>query len=102
MKNAVDDEDRTQPVRSTGQFHNVLNSYAGAPARKGVFLQLYTSRYYVNKGIVLHWLGQRDKAISSFRTALSLDWRHETAALWLSRAERVSAESPSSGSCDAR
>ncbi len=46
-------------------------------------------RYYIVRGRILLYLGQYDQAVSDFRAALQLDWRHEQAASWLDKARRA-------------
>lgn len=56
-----------------------------AKVKPFTFKQLYTSRFYLGKGIVLHLLGQREKAIRNFQMVLCMNWRDEKAAFWLDR-----------------
>jgi tetratricopeptide (TPR) repeat protein len=46
----------------------------------------HTVRFHLIRGRILLGLGQYERAISDFRSALRLDWRHEQAAAWLYKA----------------
>jgi len=48
--------------------------------------QPHTVRFHLIRGRILLSLGQHDRAISHFRSALRLDWRDEQAASWLYKA----------------
>jgi len=58
----------------------------------------HTVRFHLIRGRILLGLGQYDHAISDFRNALMLDWRHEEAAFWLSKARYALQHSGESGS----
>lgn len=45
-----------------------------------------TVRFHLIRGRILFGLGHYEQAVSDFRSALQLDWRHEQAAFWLNKA----------------
>jgi tetratricopeptide (TPR) repeat protein len=49
-------------------------------------LGTYSFQYHLKRGILRYYLGEYDKAISDFGTALRLNWRHEKAASWINKA----------------
>jgi len=55
-------------------------------------------RFHLIRGRILLGLRQYDKAISDFKCALRLNWRHEQAALWLNKASRAIPRSGETGS----
>jgi hypothetical protein len=55
-------------------------------------------RFHLFRGRILLGLRQYDKAISDFKCALRLNWRHEQAALWLKKASRAIPRSGETGS----
>lgn len=46
----------------------------------------HTVRFHIIRGRIRFRLGQYEQAISDFRSALRLDWRHGEAADWLEKA----------------
>jgi len=49
----------------------------------------HTVRFYLIRGRLRLSLGQYEQAVSDFRHALRLDWRHDEAASWLDKARRA-------------
>lgn len=46
----------------------------------------HTVRFHIIRGRIRLSLGQYEQAISDFRSALRLDWRHDEAVYWLEKA----------------
>jgi len=49
----------------------------------------HTVRFHIIRGRIRLSLGQYEQAISDFRSALRLDWRHDEAAYWLEKARNA-------------
>ncbi len=49
----------------------------------------HSARFHLIRGRILLRLGRHEQAVSDFRTALRLNWRHEQAARWLNKAEHL-------------
>jgi tetratricopeptide (TPR) repeat protein len=60
------------------------------PRGRPTACRLYAFQFHLSRGRVLYQLGQYDKAVSDFRMALRLNWRHAEAASWVDKAQRVS------------
>jgi hypothetical protein len=69
----------------------ILPKFISASVSRSVRFHLFRVR-------ILLGLRQYDKAISDFKCALRLNWRHEQAALWLKKASRAIPRSGETGS----
>lgn len=49
----------------------------------------HSVRFHIIRGRIRFCLGQYEQAITDFRRALRLDWRHGEAAYWLDRARNA-------------
>ncbi len=60
--------------------------------------QPHSVRFHLIRGRILLSLGRYEQAVDDFRCALRLDWRHEQAALWLTKAKRAIPQRSETGS----
>ncbi|PVE23014.1 hypothetical protein DC522_18140 [Microvirga sp. KLBC 81] len=58
----------------------------------------HTVRFHLIRGRILLSLGLYEQAISDFRSALRLNWRHDEAAFWLNEARRALPRAGETGS----
>jgi len=60
--------------------------------------QTHSVRFHLIRGRILLSIGRYEQAVDDFRCALRLDWRHEQAALWLTKAKRAIPQGSGTGS----
>ncbi|WP_445505248.1 hypothetical protein [Microvirga sp. G4-2] len=58
----------------------------------------HTVSFHLIRGRILLSLGLYEQAISDFRSALRLNWRHDEAAFWLNEAKRAIPHADGTGS----
>ncbi|QFU15375.1 tetratricopeptide repeat protein [Microvirga thermotolerans] len=62
---------------------------SGLKALMYIMLRQYRIHLHLSRGRILYRSGRYNDAAKAFRAALRLNWRHESAALWIRRANEA-------------